>query len=1112
MSQPSSGFQSSIINLQSSIHLRTASAFFIMLFTLALSAQTNLSLLGRKTYAEDLSDVWGYAANGREYALVGLYSGVSIVDVTNPSAPVQLFFVNTAQSNWHDIATWNGCAYVTNETGGGLTVINLNYLPDSIQTITTTGGSLGLTKAHTIFCDENGIIYVAGGNSSAGRGVLMFDAASNPTNPPLVGRYDVHYVHDVFVRGDTMWTAEINDGIYAVVDVSNKNNPVILADNFTPNRATHNVWLSDDGRILLTTDEVNNAYITAYDVSDLGNIRQLDLFQFNPGSNSTPHNVQYLHDFAVASYYRDGVVIIDASDPQNLVAVGNYDTSPLSGAGYNGCWSVYPYLPSGNILASDIEQGLFVLAPLYRKACYLEGMVFDLVSGLPLNNVTVTILPSNPADFTDALGKYKTGIADSGKYSAQFTKSGYQTYIENNVVLKNGIVTILNVRLIPAFPVTLTGSVVDAAANNGIPYSQVLIKNSVNSYLVATDSLGNFRIDSFETGDYRAFAGKWGFVTQSLHLVVTSDSAVSFTLLKGYYDDYVFDFGWTITGTAASGRWVRENPAGTVYNNELSNPEDDVPSDFGEDCFVTGNGGGQAGSDDVDDGTVTLVSPPFDLSAYFDPYLSYYRWFFNAGGSGSPDDTLFVMLTNGTETQVIDFLTAGNGNNSWNKKQVRVKDFLLPSPALHLIFETSDNPGAGHVVEAAVDMFSVFDSLYPPSVNFISNKSEGCPGDTFVMQDLSLYQPQSWMWQFPGGIPSTSTEQNPSVVYPNAGTYRVTLLASNAGGSASLTISSFITIRELPSTYADIIKTSDSLSHDGSLSLHLSGNSPFMVQWSNGSTDSVLQNLAAGDYSVTVTDSFGCRITETFTVHVIPTQPPVVDFISDRMEGCPNDTFTMTDLSVNLPQSWLWEFPGGIPSVSTSRHPAVVFPNAGEYDVTLTVTNDAGTATATRQSFIIVHESPNVSFTISDASSAAAADGFIGISVTGNPPFQFQWSNGSSDSILTNIMAGDYSLTVTNIFGCKNSDTVTVGFGTFINCPYLTLQYFPNPFTREVTVKSNTQLELSFYNSLGKKTGKVYLSADKKILWGENQLPGIYFMVISSGMEPRTVAKLVKIK
>jgi len=837
-----------------------------------LSAQQNISLLGRKTYTEELSDVWGYAANGKEYALVGVRSGVSIVDVTNPTAPAELFFVSTASSDWHDIATWNGFAYVTNETGGGLTIIDLNFLPDSIETYIWTGGGLGFNTGHTIFTDENGIAYIAGGNNSAGRGILMLDVNANPTNPALIGRYDLHYVHDVFVRGDTMWTAEINNGIFSVIDISNKSNSVILTTNSTPSNKTHNTWLSDNGTTLLTTDEVNSSYIASYDVSDLGNIQLLDLYQSNSGSGSIGHNVHYRGEFAVISYYRDGVVIIDASNPKNLIEVGNYDTTPFSGGGFNGAWSVYPYLPSGNLLVSDIELGLFVLGATYVKACYLEGTVTDISNGGALNNVTVTILPVNPSEVTNLSGEYKTGIADSGIYSVQFLKSGYQTHVENNIVLKNGITTTLDVHLIPAIPITLTGSVFDVSNGQKISFCNVLLENTINAYQTETDSNGDFTIDSFETGIYNVFAGKWGYLTKQQSVnIFSSATTVAIGLQTGYYDDFLFDFEWTTSSTAMTGDWERAQPIGTDFNGDVSNPDADVPDDFGSACYVTGNGGGSAGDDDVDDGSVTLTSPLFDLSNFTDPFITYSRWFFNDGGTTTPNDSLIVTLSNGTDTAMIDVHTAATGNNGWNAYQFRVKDFISLSPTMAMQFITSDNASSGHLVEAGVDFFFVRDSnfIQTPVVDFAIDKNESCPGESFVFADSSANEPTNWFWEFPGAVPPSSTEQNPSVVFPNAGAYTVTLSATNSAGTNSLTKIDFVIVYETPSVQSVVTDASSATNANGSVALFISGGiPPYQILWSNGSLPVGFNNLLPGDFAVSVTDSLGCSTIDSFTVGV----------------------------------------------------------------------------------------------------------------------------------------------------------------------------------------------------------------------------------------------------
>lgn len=436
-----------------------------------VSAQQNMTFLGQKTYTKDLASLWGYAdGNGHEYALVGAYNGLSIVDVTDPTNPTEVQFVSTNNSYWHEIKTWSHYAYVVNESGGGLLIVNLSNLPNSVSSVNWTGGSLGLSTGHTLFIDENGIAYINGSNVGVG-GVLFLNLNNNPMNPTYLGAYTNGYVHDCFVRNDTMWTAQIYNGLFKVVNVTNKVSPSILASQSTPGSFTHNTALSNNGKYLFTTDEVSNSYVTAYDVSNLGNITEVDRFQANPGTNSIAHNVHVKGNFLVTAYYRDGVVITDARDPANLVKVGYYDTSPLSGNGYNGCWEAYPYLPSGNILAADIEQGLFVLGVDYVPACLLTGKVTDYTGGGNLNGVTISIVnATNTNTTTDLSGNYKTGYGTAGNYDVQFSKTGYYTKTISNVSLVNGSTTVLNTTLkkttLPACAVPTGLSVSNLTSNS----------------------------------------------------------------------------------------------------------------------------------------------------------------------------------------------------------------------------------------------------------------------------------------------------------------------------------------------------------------------------------------------------------------------------------------------------------------------------------------------------------------------------------------------------------------------------------------------------------------------------------------------------------------------
>jgi hypothetical protein len=153
------------------------------------------------------------------------------------------------------------------------------------------------------------------------------------------------------------------------------------------------------------------------------------------------HNVRVFNDFLICPSYGSQVTIVDAKRPDNLVEVADFPT----GSGL--CWDAVPFLPSGNILATDKANGLFVLAPTYVRACYLEGIIRDSITNQAIGNAKVEILTAAASAISNFLGEYKTGTADAGKYCVQITASGYSQKVMSNVILVNGEVTILDVHL-----------------------------------------------------------------------------------------------------------------------------------------------------------------------------------------------------------------------------------------------------------------------------------------------------------------------------------------------------------------------------------------------------------------------------------------------------------------------------------------------------------------------------------------------------------------------------------------------------------------------------------------------------------------------------------------
>lgn len=696
-------------------NLMLSVTFLLTASTLSL-AQKNMVQRGHLTFpGKQLANIGGYVDSlGNEYALVGHSEGMAIVNVQDPDNPFVVKEIPGPNSIWREVKTWQHFAYVTTEGGNqGLQVVDLSHLPDTVipyhnwkPVITTNVGTYTLNTIHALHID-NGYVYLYGANNGSGIEGIVIGSLADPWNPVLAGVYNGYYVHDGYVRNDTVWACHIYDGFFSAIDVSDKNNPVQLIQQHTPSNFTHNSWLSDNSRYLFTTDEVDNSYLAAYDVSDVNNIVFMDKIQSQfPGSQSVVHNTHIKNDYAVTSWYKDGVVITDVHRPENLVNIAWFDTSPLNGGGYDGCWGVYPFLPSGNLVASDIQQGLYVLTPTYTRACYLEGSVIDSICGAHIAGVKVTIMGAGVIDSTDFSGIYKTGTPDVGTYTVVFEKQGYNTVTINGVVLDTALVTMLNITMLSNQSVSLMGLVQD---NLSAPLAdvQVNFSNANYSYSYTTDSNGEFSQCGLIEDQYSIFAGKWGYLTYCTDDSI-SNSSMLMHLNPGIYDDFTFDFGWSISSNAASGKWMRVVPAATLSGSIMANPGFDASGDCGQKAYVTGNNNASVGSDDVDDGSTILNSPEFDLSTYNTAHIKYARWFYNAGGTGTPNDSLIIKLSNGTQIVNLEVVTASTpGSSSWVEKDILITHATIPfTTTMKLIVYTADAL-PGHIVEAGFDYFRV---------------------------------------------------------------------------------------------------------------------------------------------------------------------------------------------------------------------------------------------------------------------------------------------------------------------------------------------------------------------------------------------------------------------
>ncbi|NNE25233.1 MAG: choice-of-anchor B family protein [Saprospiraceae bacterium] len=693
----------------------------------SLSAQDNINfeLISNFPLPETGNDIWGYVdAEGTEYAILGSVEATYIISLEDPANPRQVAVVPGTTSTWRDMKTFQEHCYVTTDAGAdGLLIIDMREIrTDSVafkfwrpELIVNTDTAT-LARCHNIYIDEFGFAYLAGCSINADRndrGALILDLNQDPWNPVYVGAETRAYAHDLYVRDNIMYASEIYNGEMGVYDVSDKANPVFLGSAPTSFDFTHNIWISDDGKYAFTTDERGNAFVDAFDITDFTDMKKLDSYRplETEGRGVIPHNTHYYDGYLVTSWYTDGVVVIDGSRPNNMVKVGAYDTYEGPDGGFSGCWGAYPFLPSGLVIASDRQTGLYVLRPTYDRACYLEGTVSDATDGMAINGALVEIESEQLAfDNSDATGEFKTGLATSGTYNVKVSHPDYKTF-NGTVELNNGEVTELNVQLERPLEISVEIMVLDEFTGDPVPQAQVKFYNADRNILTQSDSDGIVTLNLFDES-YIIVAGSWGYRYATAEINPLDNTSMTVELPQGYQDDFALDYGWTVEGDAETGSWVRDIPIGTPASGDPdnnANPGNDVEGDVGEQCYITGNAGGGSGDDDVDNGTVILKSPPIDIepltlgAASID--LLYSVWFYNGGGNNMPNDTLTVKLVTTTSETIIDEYTSNT--DGWVDVSISVDDLNLDSPVFQLVFETADRQGSGHILEAGVDAFQL---------------------------------------------------------------------------------------------------------------------------------------------------------------------------------------------------------------------------------------------------------------------------------------------------------------------------------------------------------------------------------------------------------------------
>lgn len=330
-------------------------------------------------YGIKYQSVWGWyqASTNREYAIIGSSTGTDFIDVTNPSAPVHCDYIPATHGNliWHEIKTYQNYCYIVSDDAApnSFIIADMSYLPDSVHIV--RNDNTIFERCHTIFIDGDKLY---GGSVTKANNtyysMAVYDLSVDPTTPTLIRALNQDYstpstVHDMFVKNDTVYASGAYDGLYIYrFDNGNTNHFLQLGalQNYPEQGYNHSSYLTPDGNTLIFMDEVPDGKgIKSLDVSDFSNMSVNQVFRSNTGN--TPHNPYILGSWTlICANYTDGVQIFDISNPTNIVRTGYFDCDtvinyPNYTQAYHGCWAVYQDLPSGHLLASDMQNGLYIL-------------------------------------------------------------------------------------------------------------------------------------------------------------------------------------------------------------------------------------------------------------------------------------------------------------------------------------------------------------------------------------------------------------------------------------------------------------------------------------------------------------------------------------------------------------------------------------------------------------------------------------------------------------------------------------------------------------------------------------------------------------------------------
>lgn len=324
------------------------------------TVSSGLTLVGawNKATSDRYGDSWGYvdSTNGKEYALIcDRNRGVEIIDLSvSPLVSVGLMqSLGLGGADSKDVKVFSHYAIMINENAP-LQIFDIADVNNPVQvSIIQPNGTFG---AHNCLVDGN-FLYIVGNHFIGG--LEIYDI-TDPANPALMSRFEPRYYHDIAIQNNTLFAAAIWDDTASIdiIDITNKSAPGAISSFTYPNPGAHNIAFLAEGFIAVGDEIGGGRHTRIFDIIDPFDVAKV--FDIIVDPSAIAHNCYAKDSLLYIAHYTEGLRIWNVAVPSAAFEVAHYDTYPQGSGGFGGAWNVYPYLPSGKIIVSDMNTGLYI--------------------------------------------------------------------------------------------------------------------------------------------------------------------------------------------------------------------------------------------------------------------------------------------------------------------------------------------------------------------------------------------------------------------------------------------------------------------------------------------------------------------------------------------------------------------------------------------------------------------------------------------------------------------------------------------------------------------------------------------------------------------------------